>query len=221
MGHREFKDQIYSQFARVGSALSSDRRLELIDLLAQGPRNVEALAEEAGISVANTSQHLQTLKAAHLVETARDGTRIVYRLADQNVLTLWLALRATAENQLPEVAQIQRKFAVNGSDEERVGRDTAAALVKRKDAVLLDVRPRLEYTNGHIPGAIAVPIEELGDRLGELSVDKEVIVYCRGAYCQWADEAVALLQSHGFHAARLEGGWSEWAADHPGDESAG
>ena len=215
MAHREFKDRIYAQFARIGAALSSEKRLELIDLLAQAPRNVEALAEETGMSMANTSQHLQTLKAAHLVEPARDGTRIVYRLAGDEVLVLWLALRGAAENQLAEVDQLVRDFAIDGVPNERVSRASLSPSALQNGIVLLDVRPRLEYESGHIPGALTIPIAELRDRLGELPSGKKVVVYCRGSYCQFADEAVALLTRHGFEALRLEGGWSEWAAEQP------
>jgi len=215
MAHREFKDRIYAQFARIGAALSSEKRLELIDLLAQAPRNVEALAEETGMSMANTSQHLQALKAAHLVEPARDGTRIVYRLAGDEVLVLWLALRGAAENQLAEVDQLVRDFAIDGVPNERVSRASLSPSALQNGIVLLDVRPRLEYESGHIPGALTIPIAELGDRLGELPSGKKVVVYCRGSYCQFADEAVALLTRHGFEALRLEGGWSEWAAEQP------
>ncbi|MEO8897152.1 MAG: metalloregulator ArsR/SmtB family transcription factor [Candidatus Dormibacter sp.] len=214
MAHREIKDQTYPQFARIGAALSSERRLELIDLLAQAPRNVEALAQEAEMSVANTSQHLQALKAAHLVETERDGTRIVYRLAGEDVLALWLALRATAEAQLPEVGEIVRNVGAANGSAGHVDRAELSDLVRAEDIVLLDVRPRLEFDHGHIPGALALPIEELSDRLSELPTNKRFVVYCRGSYCQWADEAVALLQRNGFDAARVEGGWSEWAGEH-------
>jgi len=215
MAHREFKDRIYAQFARIGAALSSEKRLELIDLLAQAPRNVEALAEETGMSMANTSQHLQALKAAHLVEPARDGTRIVYRLAGDEVLVLWLALRGAAENQLAEVDQLVRDFAIDGVPNERVSRASLSPSALQNGIVLLDVRPRLEYESGHIPGALTIPIAELRDRLGELPSGKKVVVYCRGSYCQFADEAVALLPRHGFEALRLEGGWSEWSAEQP------
>jgi rhodanese-related sulfurtransferase/DNA-binding transcriptional ArsR family regulator len=213
MAHREFKDRIYGQFARIGAALSSEKRLELIDLLAQAPRNVEALAQETGMSVANTSQHLQALKAAHLVEPAREGTRVVYRLAGDEVLVLWLALRGAAETQLAEVGQLVRDFAIDGVPNERVSRASLSPSALQNGIVLLDVRPRLEYESGHIPGALTIPIAELGHRLGELPLGKKVVVYCRGSYCRFADDAVALLTRHGFEALRLEGGWSEWSAE--------
>jgi rhodanese-related sulfurtransferase len=220
MGHRDFKDRTYAQFARIGAAMASEKRLELIDLLAQAPRNVEALADETGMSVANTSQHLQALKAANLVESARDGTRIVYRLASEEVLRLWLALRAMAEARLAEVGQIVRDYANESVPAQQVSRKDLRSLVRSKNTVLVDVRPRLEYEHRHIPGAIAIPLEELGVRLVELPKDKQVIVYCRGSYCQFADDAVVLLRQHGFDALRLEGGWPEWAVEHPATETA-
>jgi rhodanese-related sulfurtransferase len=214
VAHREFKDRIYGEFARVGAALSSDRRLELIDLLAQAPRNVEALAAETEMSVANTSQHLQALKAVHLVETERDGTRMVYRLASADVLALWLALRSTAENHLAEIGRLTHDFAVDGVPAEQVSRSDLSALVRDEGIVLLDVRPAIEYASGHIPGALMIPIDELEVRLPDLPTGKKVVVYCRGSYCQFADEAVALLRRRGMDAIRLEGGWQEWFVEH-------
>ena len=219
MAHREFKDRVYAQFARIGAALSSDKRLELIDLLAQAPRNVEALAAETEMSLANTSQHLQALKAAHLVETERDGTRVVYRLAGDGILDLWLALRGTAERHLAEVGKLVRDYGVEGVPPEKLSRNGVATLVRNDDIVLLDVRPAMEYTHGHIPGAVAVPIEDLEARLPELPKDKKIVVYSRCAYCQFADEAVALLRRRGIEAMRLEGGWEEWVAEHPRREN--
>lgn len=208
MSHRPFKDRLYPQFARVAQALASDRRLELIDLLAQAPRHVEALATETAMSVANVSQHLQTLRQAHLVETSREGTKVVYRLAGDDVLALWLALRGVAERRLAEVAQLQREFAVPGSDGDTIGRGDLAPT-----AVILDVRPRAEFEHGHLPGAISVPIEELETRLPELPRDRPIVTYCRGEFCQFADEAVALLRDRGYEAHRMEGGWPEWVAE--------
>lgn len=205
MSHRDFKDRLYPEFARIAQALASDRRLELVDLLAQAPRHVEALAAETAMSVANVSQHLQTLRQAHLVETTREGTKVVYRLAGEDIVALWLTLRGVAEKRLAEVAQLQREFAILGSEGETVARPAVPA-----DAVILDVRPRIEFDHGHIAGALSVPIEELETRLPELPRDRPIVTYCRGEYCQFADEAVALLRERGFDARRLEGGWPEW-----------
>lgn len=211
MAHREFKDRLYPEFARVSQALGSDRRLELVDLLAQGPRRVEALAAESGMTVANVSQHLQILKNARLVESERRGATVTYRLATPAVTALWLALRGVAEDRLPEIARLRKQY---GTDEPELPRQEVEQLVASGDAVLVDVRPALEFESGHIPGAIAIPIEDLGERAGELPRDKRIVAYCRGAYCLFADEAVALLRQRGFDAVRLEGGWPEWSVAH-------
>ena len=213
MSHRPFKQRIYYQFARVGSALASDKRLELLDLLAQGPRNVEALAAEADMSVANASQHLQILRHTRLVEAEREGTKINYRLANDGVLRLWLELRSVAESQLAEVKQIVDEFSVNGGSERALPRDELERMTGEGEVFLIDVRPKLEYENGHIPDAVSVPILELVSRLEELPRDRRIIAYCRGTYCLFADEAVAILRQHGFDAYRLDGGWPEWKAD--------
>lgn len=213
MSHRPFKDRIYAEFARIGQTLASDRRLELLDLLAQGPRHVEALAQEADMSVANVSQHLQVLRQARLVETERRGTKVLYRLAGPEVLDLWLALRSAAEARLAEVDQLAAEFALGGAGGSDVPRDELERLIKKGGVVLLDVRPAIEYESGHLPGALSVPVEELPKRLEALPRDRRIVAYCRGAYCLFADEAVALLRKHGFDAYRLEGGWPEWLAE--------
>jgi rhodanese-related sulfurtransferase len=208
-----FKQRLFGEFARIGSALASDRRLELVDLLAQGPRNVDALAAETGMSVANVSQHLQVLRRARLVETARDGTKVLYQLADRHVLDLWLALGAAAQSRLAEVGQLQHEYAVEGAEGPELRRADVAGKLKRGEIYLIDVRPPLEFDNGHLPGAASIPIEELPKRLSELPRDRPIIAYCRGEYCLMADEAVALLRKRGFDAHRLEGGWPEWVAE--------
>jgi rhodanese-related sulfurtransferase len=209
MAHREFKDRLYPEFARVAQALASERRLELVDLLAQAPRRVEALAEEASMTVANVSQHLQVLKNARLVESERHGTAVTYRLAAPEVMSLWLALRSVAEQRLPEIGRLRDEFAANGSPGE-LPRGQLQRQLKSGEAVLIDVRPALEFGHGHIVGAISIPIEDLEARLKDLPRDKRIVAYCRGAYCLFADEAVALLRARGFDAVRLEGGWPEW-----------
>jgi rhodanese-related sulfurtransferase/predicted transcriptional regulator len=209
MSHRPFKARLYEQFARVGGALASDKRLELLDLLAQAPRHVEALAAEMEMSVANTSQHLQILRNARLVEAEREGTRTRYRLADDDVLRLWLALRSVAESRLADVGRVVREFGVDDGAA-ALSRDDLERSVARGEAVLIDVRPALEYAHGHLAGALSVPLEELAERLPELPRDKRIVAYCRGAYCLFADEAVALLRQEGFDAVRLDGGWPEW-----------
>jgi rhodanese-related sulfurtransferase/biotin operon repressor len=214
MSHRPFKNRIYPQFARVGSALASEKRLELLDVLAQAPRHVEALANETDMSVANVSQHLQTLRNARLVDVERIGTKVLYRLAGEDVLRLWLALRSVAEVQLTDVRHIVREYAVEGINGTPLARDAVEDLIRRGDALVLDVRPGIEYEHGHLPGAVSIPIDDLPGRLHELPRDRPIITYCRGAYCLFADEAVALLQRHGYEAFRLEGGWPEWRIEH-------
>jgi rhodanese-related sulfurtransferase len=212
MGHRPFKRRIYPEFARIGQALASERRLELLDLLAQAPRHVDALAAESDMSVANVSQHLQVLRTAHLVEAEREGTKVLYRLAGHDVLCLWLALRKVAEGRLPEIAQIVRQFAVPGAEGDPVAREDLIARQDHGDVVLIDVRPALEYASGHLPGAISVPPDELQAHIDGLPRGRPIVAYCRGDYCHFADEAVALLRERGFEAYRLDGGWPEWAA---------
>ena len=211
MSHRELKDQIYPQFARIGQALASEKRLELVDLLAQAPRHVDSLAQETGMSVANVSQHLQVLRSANLVEAERQGNMTFYRLSDPTVVQLWLALRGVAESRLAEVKQIARDLP-GRRDGAIVSRDDAKELLKGK-AVLLDVRPRQEFEAGHLRGAINIPIEELADRMSELSRDRQIITYCRGEYCLFADEAAELLRANGYDVVRLEGGWPEWQSE--------
>jgi rhodanese-related sulfurtransferase/DNA-binding transcriptional ArsR family regulator len=212
MSHRPFKQRLYPLFARVGHALASDRRLELLDLLAQGPRHVEALAEETDMSVASVSQHLQVLRNAHLVESEREGTKVRYRLAGDDVLQLWLSLRSVAERRLAEVGQLTREHQLDGPHAD-VSRDQLQALVDQGKIMLIDVRPRIEFDHGHVPGAVSMPVAELPDRIPTLPKRKRIVAYCRGAYCLFADDAVALLRREGFDAVRLDGGWPEWKSE--------
>lgn len=211
MAHRELKDRIYPQFARIGQALASEKRLELVDLLAQAPRHVDALAQETGMSVANVSQHLQILRTANLVDAERQGNMTFYRLSDPAVVQLWLALRGVAESRLAELKEIARNLP-GRQDANVVSRDEVKGLIKGS-AVLLDVRPRQEFDAGHLRGAINIPIDELPDRLSELPPESRVITYCRGEYCLFADEAAEFLRANGYDVARLEGGWPEWQVE--------
>jgi rhodanese-related sulfurtransferase/DNA-binding transcriptional ArsR family regulator len=212
MTKRDFKDSLYEQFARIGRALANPHRLELVDLLAQGERTVEDLAREAALSVANASQHLQTLRAAQLVATRREGLYIYYRLADPRVFDLWHALRVLSETQLAEVDQLVRAFFHDRDRLEPMRVDELRQRLETEQVVVLDVRPRIEYQAGHIPGARSIPIDELAQRLDELPRDQTVVAYCRGPYCVFADEAVALLQEHGYSAYRLTEGLPDWRA---------
>lgn len=209
---RTFKDLLYEQFARVGKALASGHRLELLDLLAQGERSVEELAAEAGLSVANASQHLQVLRAARLVETRRAGVSIRYRLADERVFDLWRALRELGEARLAEIDRLVRDYLHERAALEPVSAAELRQRLAQGDLTLLDVRPATEYGAGHIPGARSVPVDHLAEALRDLPRDQEVIAYCRGPYCVFADEAVALLQRHGFRARRLAIGLPDWRA---------
>lgn len=207
---RDVEPDLYEQFARIGKALGSARRVELLDLLCQGERSVEALARAADMSVTNTSQHLQVLSAARLVEASRRGTRVVYRAADEDVCRFFHALRDLARARLAEVEQmLRRSFEAQGGLEP-VSRAELLARVKRRDVVVFDVRPRDEYASGHIAGAVSVPLEELEQRLGSLPRDAEVVAYCRGPYCLLAPRAVELLRERGVRANRLEDGFPEW-----------
>ena len=207
---RRFKDSVYEQFARVGKALASPRRLELLDLLGQGPRTVEELARQAGQSLPNTSHHLQVLRAARLVEAEREGLFVTYRLAAEEVGTLFAALRELAESRLAEVAQGRREFLESRGAMEPIERAELLDRVSRGEVTVLDVRPREEYAAGHIPGAVSVPLGELAGYLDRLPRDREVVAYCRGPYCVLALDAVDLISDHGFRATRLEDGVAEW-----------
>jgi len=207
-----FKAAIYEQIARIGHATASPGRLELLDLLSQGPRTVEALATELGHSVANTSHHLQVLRRARLVEAEKAGLYVTYRLADTAVSTFFLALRRLAEARLAEVEQVTRQYLDARGALESVNTDELIRRVRSGDVTILDVRPPEEYRAGHIPGALSVPLSELKTRLAELPKDREVVAYCRGPYCVMAIEAVALLRKRGFRAHRMEQGVADWRA---------
>jgi rhodanese-related sulfurtransferase len=209
---RRFKDVLYEQFARVGKALSSPRRLELLDLLCQGPRTVEALAGQAAISVANASQHLQVLRAARLVDAEKKGLHVEYRLADDEVCTLFSTLRRVAESRLAEVDQVTRAYFESRGAMEPVAGEELLRRVEAGEVTVLDVRPAEEYRAGHLPGALSIPVDQLRARLDELPGDRDIVAYCRGPYCVMAVEAVALLREHGFEAHRMETGVIEWRA---------
>jgi rhodanese-related sulfurtransferase/DNA-binding HxlR family transcriptional regulator len=202
------KSALFEAIAVMGKAFASATRLELLDLLAQGPRTVEELARASGQSTANTSQHLQALHAAGMVTRAREGTRVRYAIAGDRALRLWLALRDSSVAQLAEVERAARDYL--GEDVEAIGREELVARLGRGDVVLVDVRPEEEFAAGHIDGARSIPLDELEQRLAELPADREVVAYCRGPFCAYAHEAVRRLQAAGRSARRLEEGWPEW-----------
>jgi rhodanese-related sulfurtransferase len=210
--NRRFKDEIYEQFSRIGKAVSSPKRLELLDILCQGERTVEALAKETGLTVANASQHLQVLRTARLVETEKTGLYVTYRLADQMVCEFFLSMRVLAEKRIAEVKQIKRQFLEGREGMEPVDRDALLKRVRDGSVTVLDVRPSEEFKAGHIPGAISIPLKELELRLSKLSRDHEVVAYCRGPYCVLSIQAVEVLRAKGFHAVRLKEGIQDWRA---------
>jgi rhodanese-related sulfurtransferase len=210
MSHRQFKDALYAQFARVGHALSSPKRLELLDLLGQSEKTVEELAGFAAMPVKNTSAHLRVLRQARLVETRRDGTRVYYRLADDHVLSFLRAVQSLARTRLTEVEHVTRLFLQSRDELQAI---TLAELRRRLhdgSATIIDVRPRPEFEAGHIPGAISMPVDEVKDRMNELPRRREVIAYCRGPYCLYSLDAVRTLRKYGFKARRAEEGLPEW-----------
>ena len=210
--HREFKDLLFEQFARIGKALSHPKRLEILDLLAQAERTVEQIAKETAMPVANASQHLQVLKGARMVEARREGLYIHYRLADEGVFRAWRAVRDLGEARLAEVDQVVEAYLKDRGAMEAV--DTVGLMERLSDegTVVLDVRPKEEYRAGHLPGALSVPVSSLEAALQVLPKDKEIVAYCRGPYCVFSDEAVALLKARGYRASRLTEGFPEWRA---------
>ncbi|GAB4579517.1 MAG: metalloregulator ArsR/SmtB family transcription factor [Anaerolineales bacterium] len=207
---RQFKDALYEQFARIGKALANPHRLELLDLLAQGERTVEELAREANLPIANASQHLQALRAAQLVKVRRVGLYAFYRLADEQVFRVWQAFRALGELQLAEINRLVQTFLQDRSPLQLISAAELRQRMEEGSVLVLDVRPEVEYRAGHLPNARSIPIEELESRLHELPREQEVVAYCRGPYCLFADEAVTLLQNHGYRARRLLEGLPDW-----------
>jgi rhodanese-related sulfurtransferase/DNA-binding transcriptional ArsR family regulator len=206
------QDAIYQNLARIGHALGSASRLALLDLLAQGPRTVETLAREAGLTLANASQHLKVLRQARLVETEKRGVFVTYRVAEDAVADFLGALRRLGEHRLAEVQQIARAFVERRGGFEAVDKRRLIERVRAGEVTLLDVRPVEEYRAAHIAGAVSLPLKELESRLAGLPRDREVVAYCRGPYCVLAPEAVARLRSRGYRAAALGDGVVEWRA---------
>lgn len=212
MGNRAFKTQLYGQLARVGKALSSGHRFEILELLAQSPRTVEWLATELGLTAANASAHLQALKEARLVERRKDGLHAHYRLADDSVADLLIAMRSVGERRLAEIDRLVKTYLGARDSLESISLEELAARVHAREVIVVDVRPHAEYEAGHIAGAISIPHDEIARRLDELPKSKQIVAYCRGPYCVFADEAVAMLRANRRKAVRLEGGFPEWRA---------
>jgi rhodanese-related sulfurtransferase len=212
MRSRDVKDRIYEQFSRIGKAIASPHRLEIIELLAQGERTVESLATALSVPTANASHHLQALRAARLVDARKEGTFVYYRLSDGDVFELARMIRTLARRHLAEMDQIVRTYFEARDELETISHKELLKRARAAEVVVLDVRPAEEYRAGHIKGALSVPVDELEKRLSELPADKEVIAYCRGPYCVMALEAVRKLRAHGRAARRLEDGFPEWRA---------
>ena len=210
MEHRAFKSEINDQFARIAKAVANTHRIELIDVLAQGERSVEELAAQSGLSIASASQHLGILREAHLVTTRKEGLRVYYQLSDPAVYHLIQTIRTVAERHLAEVDRIVDTYLHNRAALEPVTSNELATRLGEKDLIILDVRPALEYAQGHIAGARSIPIDELETRLNELPPEQEIVAYCRGVYCVFADEAVALLTARGYQARRMQQGYPDW-----------
>lgn len=212
MNARQTKDMLYEQVARIGKAVSSPKRLELLEILAQGEKTVDLLAAEASIDIKLASAHLKVLKEARLVETRRDGRFIAYRLSGDDVSRLWVNLRTVAEEHLVELRVVLDQLF---SAPEKLDTETRTGLLnkaRRGDVVVIDVRPAQEYQTGHLPFARSLPLAELKQRLAELPADKEIVAYCRGPFCMMSTEAVALLQERGYRARKIADGLPEWLA---------
>lgn len=208
----KFRNAIYEQFARIGKAVSSPKRLELLDMLSQGPRTVESLAQAIDQSVANTSQHLQILRTSRMVEADKNGLYVHYKLADEAVGDFFRSLRRLAEKRLAEVNMVTREFLNEHGLIEEIDRDKLVERVKNGDVVVIDLRSTKEYEDGHIPGAESVPARDLEKHLEEIPKDQDVVAYCRGPYCVLGVQAVEFLRKNGINAHRLEHGVPEWKA---------
>jgi rhodanese-related sulfurtransferase len=209
---RIFKDRVYEQLARIGKAVASPQRLELLELLSQGPRTVESLAQEAQLTIANASRHLQILRGARLVDADKRGVFVHYALANDTVADFVRSLRVLAASRLAELDLVTREFFKGQEPLEGVDRKALLIRARKGLVTVLDVRPVEEYRAGHIAGAISIPLAELKDRLADLPRDQEIVAYCRGPYCVFAAQAVELLRARGFRAARLEDGVTDWRA---------
>lgn len=209
---RTFKDAVYEQFARLGKAVAAPKRLELLDILCQAPRTVEALAAQTGLSVANASQHLKVLKAARLVDSDKKGLYVEYRLGGDEVCAFFHGLRTLGKSRLAEIEAVTRAYFEERGALEGVAGKELLRRVKSGDVTVLDVRPVEEYRAGHIPGAISMPVGDIKARMKELPRDREVVAYCRGPYCVMALEAVEQLRKRGFAAQRMDDGVVEWRA---------
>jgi len=210
MGDRAAKEALFDAFGAVAKALASGRRTEIVDVLAQGPRSVEEIAQEIDQSIANTSHHLRLLASTGLVRSTREGTRVISRLAGPSVLVMWRSLREVAADHVGELGRLARDYLGDRDGLEPVPRAELKRRMKTGDVVVIDVRPEAEFAAGHVAGARSIPVTELAKRLKEIPKGKEIVAYCRGPYCVFADDAVRLLHRKGYRANRLQDGFPEW-----------
>jgi len=210
MNKRQFKDKVYNELARITKSMANPHRMEIIELLAQGEFSVEQIADQTNLPIANASQHLQVLKNSQLVEINRQGNFIFYRLSNDNVFKAWKALRELGVERISSIEKVVKEFRKSKFDFETVTIDQVIKKLESGKVTLLDVRPESEYKQGHIANAISMPIEELSKRLKELPKRSEIIAYCRGPFCVYADEAVSILNKEGYKARRLEEGFPDW-----------
>lgn len=213
MEKRTFKNKIYQELAKIAKALSNPNRLEILELLAQGCYSVEEIARQTELTTANASQHLQVLKRVQLVSTERKGNFVYYRLADQSVYKAWKALRDLGMERMAEIGRVLRTFRESKTSLETLSSAELTKKMQQEDITIIDVRPQQEFETGHIAGALNIPVDKLPEKLNELSKDQEIVAYCRGPFCVFADEAVELLNEKGFNAKRLDEGYPEWMLD--------
>ncbi|MDH5805812.1 MAG: metalloregulator ArsR/SmtB family transcription factor [Gemmatimonadota bacterium] len=208
--NRAVKDSLFEEFARIGKAVSSPHRIEILDLLSQGEKSVEVLASATALTVKNASAQLKVLREARLVESRRDGQRVFYGLANNEVSSFWLAMRRLGELQYAEVRDIAERYFRDPDGKKSIERNRLIEKCKRGEVVVVDVRPEEEYISGHIPGSLSIPIDELVSRLPSLPKQKEIVAYCRGPYCVYANEALSVLRENGFEATKFEEDVSQW-----------
>lgn len=213
MKKRTFKNKVYQQLANIAKAMSNPHRLEILELLAQGDFSVAEIAEETDISGANASQHLQVLKQAQLVDTRRDGNHIYYRLAGQSVYNAWKGLRDLGIERVAEIERVMRRFRESRKSLETLSSEELAEKMQKEDITVIDVRPEHEFKEGHIAGALNIPVDKLSQQMDQLPDNQEIVAYCRGPFCVFADDAVELLREKGFNATRLDEGFPEWMLD--------
>ncbi|MFN3405673.1 MAG: ArsR/SmtB family transcription factor [Cytophagaceae bacterium] len=207
---REFKDKLFGELARISGALSNARRLEIIDLLCQGEKTVEKISVSTNMSIANTSQHLQVLKAGNLVEIRREGNFIFYRISDEKVIQIWNLLRLLGTERMAEIEKVVKDFRSKKEVFESINIDQLLLKMKEENVMVIDVRPEDEFLSGHIKGAVSIPIDQLESRLKLLPKNQKIVAYCRGPFCVFADEAVQILKKKKFSAIRLEEGFADW-----------